>query len=747
MSVTPQQGQAPPSGGELVGRALELLQLAARLQDPTVRLLTLTGPAGVGKSRLAAQVLPRVADAFERVRWIGPAAGAPLLDAPAVAELRAVTGRGLLVLDGCDHEARPAAEELARLLAELPGTVVLATCLEPLRVYGERLQPVRPLPVPEPGEGDPQALRAVPSVELFVRRARDAAPGFDLTAENAAAVGQVCARLGGLPLALELAAERLRLFPVHLLAARLRERTTGLAGGPATAPERHRSLAALAAWSCHGLPAEARTLLDEAAVHQGGFGIAAVGRSGEGALEALIDRNLVDVTEQEQGEPRFTVPEPVRSHLLDESAASGRLDAVRDAHAERYRKLLAGTEPRLSGTEQAHWLRTLAGESANTEAALRRLEERGEREAAAGLLLACRLPWLVQGRLREGLEWCDRLTAEDGPAPATALRVRLVDLAGCFATALGEPADAVARHRRALALGKELGDRRQAAIGSAHLGEALLAAGDLPGAQSVLVTALATLESVGAAAPAAEAATALARVLRAQGERRKARELLDRAEESCRRRRDSRGLAQALREAAAFAVEEGEPLVADRALRECLRLAEATGERGELPVLLEEFVLNLGRLRLEQQPRAVRLLTAAQALRSALGARLGEPRATALAELRSGLETRLTWHAFATARAEGRRLTPAGAVTEALSTPVPTLEASGADSPAEIETPALTPRQIQVAMLIAEGLTNRQIAARLEISEWTVVNHVRQVMRRLNCTSRVQVAWSAGRWT
>lgn len=325
--------------------------------------------------------------------------------------------------------------------------------------------------------------------------------------------------------------------------------------------------------------------------------------------------------------------------------------------------------------------------------------------------------------------------------------MRLVDLAGCFAAALGDSADAVLRHRRALALGKELGDRRQSALCSAHLGEALLAAGDLVGAQSVLVTALATLESVGAAGPAAEAATALARVLRAQGDRRKARELLDRAEESCRRRRDGRGLAQALREAAAFAVEEGEPLLADRALRECLRLAEATGERSELPLFLDDFALNLGRLRLEQQPRAVRLLTAAATLRGALGSRLSQPRAAVLAEELAGLETRLTWHAYATAGAEGRRLTPAGMLAEALATPVPTVDPSGAQPPGENDGVTLTPRQIQVAMLISEGLTNRQIAARLEISEWTVVNHVRQVMRRLNCTSRVQVAWSAGRWT
>ncbi|MEU3459741.1 LuxR C-terminal-related transcriptional regulator [Streptomyces sp. NPDC006733] len=724
----------------LVGRETETVVLAGRLRDPSVRLLTLTGPAGVGKSRLAAEAAAGAADVFDEVRHVDLARDA----LPG----RAPDGHVLLVLDGCDQPDVPPVAGIGALLAANDLLVVLATGQEPLGVYGERLLPVAPLPVPEPAPGaelDVQEVQDVPSVALFIRRARDADPGFALTAENVAAVAEICALLEGLPLAVELAAGRLRLFPPHALLARLRRRTTILAGGPVDAPERHRSLTALARWSCRRLDREQRAHLEQLAVFERGFGLAMVARVGaEDVLEPLVDGNLLTIVGQEPGEPRFAVPEPVRSFLLTELEQSGGADAALDRHAGEYQRLVTLTEPRLAGTEQEKWLGVLAAESGNISAALRRLRARGEREAVAALVTACRQPWLVQGRLREGLDWCDAL-AEDGPGDSALpepLRARLVDLSGTFTAALGDADLAVRRHRRALALCKRLGDRRQGALVTARMGMALLLLGDPAGAQAALGPALATLESLGAAGPAAEAGTALAGALRVQGETRKGRELLDRALDAYRRIRDPRGLAGALRESAAFA-EDGEDLdAAGRALRESLRLYDSIGERTELPATLESFALLLLRASPGQQPRAVRLIAAADALRRGFGGKVPDERWGVLEEALAGLRERLHWTGFATAWAEGLRLTPAAAVAEALAAAVPAPHA-------ERESPAaqpLTPRQVQVAMLVSEGLTNRQIAGQLGISEWTVVNHVRQVMRRLNCTSRVQVAWSVGRW-
>ncbi|MFD2121847.1 hypothetical protein ACFSNO_23435 [Streptomyces cirratus] len=195
------------------------------------------------------------------------------------------TGRVLVVLDGCDHAARPAAAGAATALLADPRVVVLATALEPLGVYGEQLLPLAPLPVPAPGPraaADPEELQEVPGVALFVRRARDADPSFALTLENAGAVVELCTLLGGLPLAVELAARRLRLFPPHLLLSRLRGRTTALGGGPERAPERHRSLAALAEWSCRGLDPAATGVLRQLSVYEPGFCMPAAGGGGRG---------------------------------------------------------------------------------------------------------------------------------------------------------------------------------------------------------------------------------------------------------------------------------------------------------------------------------------------------------------------------------------------------------------------------------------------------------------------------------
>lgn len=724
---------------ELIGRETETAALRERLRSPGVRLITLTGRAGVGKTRLAGAAVREPGDGFARVVTVDasdPGALAGLRAAVAEAATGTAAGhRVLLLLDGCDHEARgPAAEAVVALAAE-PDVVVLATGVEPLGVYGEQLLPLAPLPVPgDAGDGG-QDPHPVASVALFARRARDADPSFALTPENAAAVAEICTLLGGLPLALELAALRLRLLPPHLLAARLRGRTTALAGGPVDAPARHRSLAALAEWSCRGLDPAALALLERLAVYEPGFGAAAAGLDDEDGVDALLDRGLLTVVGEERGELRFAVPEPVRSH-----ARTGAAEAA-GAHAERYRRLVAAALPGLGGTGQDRLLREAAAEAPNVLAALRQLHERGDGEAAAALVLGCQLPWLAQGRLREGLEWCDTV-AGAGPLPE-APRARLTDLSGVFALALGDPQEAVRRHRRALALGKGVGDRRQNALASLRLGTALLRTGDATAARSVLVTAHSALSTMGVTGGTAEAAVALAAALCAEGDRRKGRALLVTAEETFRRSRDGRGLAGALRARAALDLEGDEPEPAETALREALRLYEAIDERTELPGALEEYALLLLRTQPAQRPRAVRLLAAADVLRQRTGAEVPQEWRSQAERARTELGARLDWPDFATAWAEGVRMSAATAVAEALSSPVPSRHpVAGAAADAQ----ALTPRQAQVALLVAEGLTNRHIAARLDISEWTVVNHVRQVMRRLGCTSRVQVAGAVGRW-
>ncbi|UXY30521.1 helix-turn-helix transcriptional regulator [Streptomyces sp. HUAS TT20] len=781
MTVTQQAPSAPGirpasagSGRVLVGRDAELLVLRGRLADPEAHLVTLTGPGGVGKSVLAA-AFEAAPGQFRGVRTadLGPAASADEAAATVLrlaAELRRVPGEAdaLLVLDGCDHHGEPLTTVLGELLTPAGRLAALATSREPMRIAGERLLPVGRLPVPPPGSDDPDELAGNASVALFTRAARDAVPGFALTEENAAAVASLCTLLEGLPLALELAAGRLRLFTPQVLLARLRHRggaLTALSGGPSGAPARHRSLAALAESAVTGLSRGQLALLGQLAVFEPGFGLPMLERVSplpradtDAVLDSLLDRSLVLALDQEQGEPRFAVPEPVRSHMAEELSADGLLDAALDRHAAAYRQLVTTVEPRLTGPRQSHWLHLLAAEHRNVVAALHRLHHRGAAEDVASLVLALRTPWLVQGHLKEGVEWCDAVGQDEGPgrgpepgsdgsAPRPALseplRARLVDLSATFTLALGDADLAVRRHRRALALCKRLGDRRQTALVSARMGLALLRFGDPAGALAALGPAVTALDSLGATAAAADATVALATALRAQGDTRKARDLLEKGLDAHRRVADARGLAMALREWAAAAGEREDTQGAARALRECLELYGSLGERTELPGVLEE--LTLLRLRTDPSagPWATRTLAACAALRRALGSVPAPARRAAVDEALGTLRSRMHASGYAAAWAEGLRMTPATALEEALAAPDP-------DSRPTAPTPEaqpLTPRQVQVAMLVAEGLTNRQIASRLDISEWTVVNHVRQIMRRLGCTTRLQVAWSVGRWT
>ncbi|WP_405019869.1 hypothetical protein OHV05_26465 [Kitasatospora sp. NBC_00070] len=443
----------------LVGREWERLALVGRLRDPSVRLLTLTGPGGVGKSRLVRAVRPELAELFGEPGYAdlseagSPAAAAAEAVASAAGAVRTPgpDGRHLLLLDGCDQHGAPLGTTVADLLHRDDRLVVLATGQQPLGVYGERLFPVAPLPVPPVGD-DPEELRELASVELFVRRAREANPGFALTAGNARAVAELCGLLEGLPLALELAARQVRLHSPDDLLDRLRRRGVTLGGGPFDTPERHRSLTALAAWSCRGLTPESRALLGQLACFPGGFTAATAESLGpaDGALDVLLDRGLVAQLPTPPGQPRLTVPEPVRSYARAALAEEGREPAALDRQTAECRRLLAVAEPRLSGTEQSRWLDVVQAEHANVLAALDRLRERGEPEATAAVLLACRLPWLTRGHLREGLARADRAAGEAVPEP---VRARLLDLAGAFAAALGDPVGAVRRQRAALAAG------------------------------------------------------------------------------------------------------------------------------------------------------------------------------------------------------------------------------------------------------------------------------------------------------
>ncbi len=404
-----------------VGREPDLERIDELLA--TARLVTLVGPGGAGKTRLAGEALARWVDRVDGGVWmvelapvtaeveIVPAALAALglregavLDRPG-ATLRdglerlidALFDRDtILFLDNCEHLIGAAAALADTLLGACPGLRIVATSREPLAIAGENLVPVTPL-------GDD------PAVELFLDRARAVSPGFALTP----AVAEICRRLDGLPLAIELAAARLRTMPVEQIAARLDDRFRLLTGGSRAALPRHRTLRAVVDWSWGLLDSDERVLARRLAVFQAGAteesaaAVCGVDDALDG-LTALAERSLVVPG------PRYRMLETIREYALEKLEEAGEVEATRTAHAQWFGALVDRAEPQLRGSEQRYWFRRLQAEKDDVIAALRWLGDSGDPRAALHLAVDLIWFWVLSGSPEEAMAWISFALAVPG---------------------------------------------------------------------------------------------------------------------------------------------------------------------------------------------------------------------------------------------------------------------------------------------------------------------------------------------
>jgi predicted ATPase/DNA-binding XRE family transcriptional regulator len=437
----------------LIGRETEVAALQDRLQDADVRLLTLTGPGGVGKTRLAIAVANRLRDTFPDgvvfvdlspltdPELVGPVMAAALGVRESAGQYLSETlatflasKQLLIILDNCER-VLAAAFDVTALLAASAGLTVLTTSREPFHVRGEREFPVSPLPLPAADQLPPiDELANVPAVALFVERAMAGQPDFALREENAVPIAAICRRLDGLPLAIELAAARVKILPPAALLARLEHRLPLLTGGGRDLPERQRTMHDAIAWSHDLLSPEEQTLWRRLAVFAGGFTIdaaeAVAGPEGNldvyAGLASLVDKSLVRQAEGAESDPRFRMLETMREYGQERLELSGEAEETRRRLADWCLSLAEEARPDVAaGTIEPRWMIRLHEEVPNLQDAVTWLLDRGEATKVLRLLAATEDFWTKQHRAAELRRWLETaLTAAPG-APATDRAVAL----------------------------------------------------------------------------------------------------------------------------------------------------------------------------------------------------------------------------------------------------------------------------------------------------------------------------------
>jgi predicted ATPase/class 3 adenylate cyclase len=635
----------------LVGRDGELAALQAMLARPQVRLVTLIGPGGVGKTRLALAAAASLSEAFPHGGYFIPLA--PVRDAgvmwKAIAGSLDVTGDGpeaevvagylrerrvLLVLDNLE-QLDGAAQVVAALLAAAPELAILTTSRRPLHVPGEYQQPVPPLAVP--GGGSAADVARSGAAMLFTQQARMVRPGFVITDENAADVAAICARLDGLPLAIELAASRAKLLTPKALLARLGQ-GLALAAADAGRPQRQQTLHDTIAWSYELLRPALAAVFRRISVFTGGATLDALAAvavpgaqtAGPGPLEVaaeLQDLSLITVTEGADGEPRVGMLETIRGYALERLNEAGELDETRRRHAAYYAEVAAGARDRLHGRGHLAVMDQLDAEHDNLRAALAwsldAAAEGGER-AATGMRLVRALAWFwfERGHAAEGRRWLEQaieLAADD----TGAARARLAHGLGILLATQGELDAALRVFERSLAVWRELGDRDQQAKELNSLGIVHRMRGELDAARSPLEESITIAREIGSDYRLSAALLSLGQVESAVVDYDRAAPLLHEALALYRKLGNIRGEAVVQQTLAVVSLLAGRIQEARELLLGTLDYATGSKDTEFLANTLEMFACtNAG---LGDMPQAARLAGAAEALRQRAGIPLPQP--------------------------------------------------------------------------------------------------------------------------
>ncbi len=738
-----------------IGRERELQDLKGLLQRS--RLLTLTGPGGSGKTRLGLQLAAEVIGGFSDGVYFVPLApvGNPDLvlssiaqgiglrdvgDRPLLDRLRShlESARVLLLLDNFEHliASAPVVAHILQATAELR---IVVTSRAPLHVSGEQEFDVPPLQVPDQASVTVAAVAGCESVRLFAERARAARPGFVLDEENAAVIAGITQRLDGLPLAVELAAARIKLLPPAALLARLDHSLPLLVGGARDLPQRQQTLRGTIAWSYGLLGAGTGRLLAACSVFRGGISLegaesvcaAAIDLGVEvlDGLEELVDQSLLRRVEGTGG-PRFGMLYMVREYAAERLAEMPERARVEEAHAARFLTLAEVAARGLRGPGELEWLDRLEVEHQNIRAAI---DWYAQHEPCDAVRLAAAMSrfWGVRGHFTEGRRRLTALLELCGDGTST--RVKALTGAASLAIDQGDRAEARDLLGEAIQLSQQLGYRRGEATALVYLGRSLIAGGYPAGAGPYVDRALQLLHEDDD--PTAVAIALLYAGLAAHftGQFEEACARYGRSVDLCRAAGFRSVGARSLQQLGRSRLELGDIRGARSALEEALPTCLELGDRWVIPIVMGGFAgvaARTGRPR-----RALRLAGVAHGLCEAGQFSMPVPVEAELERWLAPARNQLGSVA-AQVMGEGRRMSLAEAVSYALG-----------DEPEEAwrsrPRRTLTRRELEVAALVAQGRTNRGIAGQLHLSVRTVDTHVDHVLTKLGFNNRAQlVAWA-----
>jgi predicted ATPase/DNA-binding NarL/FixJ family response regulator len=754
----------------LIGREQELQTICQTFLSGDQRLLTLCGAGGSGKTRLALEIARALLPHYSEGVWMVELAGVGDADVVPRAVASALSVREvprrpvletirrflqerklMLLLDNCEHLVDACAHLADDLLRACPDLVVLATSREPLRISGESTWRVTGLNAPNPEwpPSSPADLEQYGAAVLFAERARAARPDFAIGAHNVRAIGEICGRLGGLPLAMELAAARVRVLSPAEIAASLDDSFRLLTTGSRTAPGRQQTLRATLDWSHDLLNADERALFRRLAVFAGGFDLTAAEAVGAQAgieriavldlMARLVDKSLV-LADQPDGTARFRLLEPTRQYARERLVESSECPVTEAQHAAHFLELAERAERKLRGPEQDNWLDQLELEHDNLRAALRTLHRSGDLESGLRLGAALADFWWLRGHFSAGLDRLQGFLSAPGAVPSR-LRARALLGLGMleYRTAAHEAAHT--HLAESIRLARRAGDLSTVAEALAHLGRMAIDADELERAQSFLEESLEIARATGDRAGVARGLGHLGTLAMFTGQQELARERLGESQELARALGDRFWVAVTHLWLTFVALELHDTTQARAELRLLDEAIDLRRHRWLVPWMLHataQAALLQGRVL-----SAVRLTSAAEAQHDLLGAPLPAVFRRHFSErLYVPAQQALGESAWQAARAEGQQMTEAAALAQAreLISTAPALSLEQPVSATVLAAERLSRREREVAKLVARGLSDRQIAALLVVSRRTAESHVAHCLSKLGLSSRAGLA-------